>query len=148
MSNIDFLTTRTTERQDVFLPGEFEVIAESGMQVSFASRAPGQRSDRCIAVTVVDLATGGMGLHTETYLPRGTRGIVRLQRKNTETGLTEPIERVVEIKRAKMVTRQPLYTAGAAFTGLDGFSAQEIQDMVQAVTAPQAAGSASPGGDA
>lgn len=135
MGNFDFLTSRTTERRDVFLPGEFEVVAESGAQVCFASRAPGQRSDRCIAVTVVDLATGGLGLHTETYLPRGTRGIVRLPRKNAQTGQIEHIERVVEIRRAKMVTRQPLYSAGAAFTGVGGFSEEEVREVAQTVQA-------------
>lgn len=140
MSSSDFLQTRSFERMEVVLPAEFEICAEDCGQVSIARSAPGQRTDRIMIVTVVDLAVGGIGVHSRTFMPRGLRGTIRFLGDHSSPDADSLFSRRVEVKRVRMVTREPQYLVGLGFHEGENLDAMTIEGLIKRIASSRIGG--------
>jgi hypothetical protein len=76
-----------------------------------------------VSAVVVDCSAGGAGLQTTVFLPRGLRLRLHIAPlAPAPLGGTSPawaLEAPVRIQRVTMVSREPMYYLGTAFTDLD-----------------------------
>jgi hypothetical protein len=120
VSQISGLTVRQHEREGIEVPVEFTIDPDHSTQVCFSpsSCASGPQTFRCKGT---DISSGGMGLQTRIFLPRGCEGTVRAfapgSNQGGDTG-GEPellLEHRVKIRRVTLVGRDPVYSIGCAF---------------------------------
>lgn len=93
-----------------------------------------------LAIEVLDVSLGGIGLRSRVFLPRNTSLIVNV----CPPGITEVQEWLVVVQRAQMTDRVPTYYMGTALITQNVASAAMAQSLVDALrrAQPRSAGAA------
>ncbi len=118
------LKVRRFERMDLIADATLTVAPEHGDQVRFSTSAPGGRSAKELAVTVMDIGSGGVGMRTSTPLPRQLQGVIRIAEPIGNSDKPSTRERIilkapVRVCRCEAIPGLDQFLVGAAFIGDD-----------------------------
>ena len=134
------LLVRQHERLICRLAALVRVVPEDAPQVSL-SRTIGDGAGG-LGCVVVDCSSGGLGLQSTVFIPRGARLDVSISAEHVEPGeeLARPSSGAmareifsgsVRVQRVTMIDRTPRYYVGAALIKASG--TQSITDLLQHV---------------
>lgn len=130
MSGNQELAIRRSTRHDVVIPARIRVAPVHSAAVKL-SAASGVR-DGWLDVDVVDFSSGGVGILSPVFLPRGCVLTVRLltpaDEGNPESML---LEVQVRVQRVVMTDRRPAYLMGTAFDSLTPETAAGIEGLLK-----------------
>ena len=130
----DGLAVRRSTRHEISLPVRIAIAEEHKPKLSFGSGS-GHR-DGWIEGVGLDLATGGTGVATEVFLPRGVQVLVRFYGPmDDETPLAECRAKVM---RVFMTDARPGYQLGLAFQAQDVSGTEQIDGLLQRLEADAA----------
>ena len=131
------LLVRQHERLLCRLAARVHLVPEDAPQVSLA-RAIGDGAGG-LGCVVVDCSSGGLGLQSTVFIPRGARLDVKISAEHVEPGeeLARPASGAIareifsgsfRVQRVTMIDRTPRYYIGAALIKASG--AQSITDLL------------------
>lgn len=116
------LTTRRFERREVILDAEFVIDPKQRDQICFSSSNPNALNPYTIKVTMADIAEGGVGTQTSTFLPRMAYGVIRVIDPRTNNCDKEShdnavilFEHKVCVRRVELTSRIPTFFVGMSF---------------------------------
>lgn len=122
----DFVIRRS-DRHEIMLPVRLRIHAPDGSQVRLSSRS-GQR-EGWVTGDLVDLASGGMGVVSPVYLPRGCLTDVRVMPFLTDAA--EPLLEVrARVRRVVMTDRRPAYLVGLLFVEPTDAQTGQLDDLL------------------
>lgn len=111
-SNAPDMVVRRFTRHDVAFDAELTIAPEQEQLVQFSAALRGR--DGALDVSLTDVSSGGMGLMSAVFVPRGARVRVRaLSPLDHEKTLFEANG---EVTRVVMTDRRPGYLIGASYT--------------------------------
>lgn len=127
MSGHSGLIVRRNARYEVALPARLRVAAEHQAIVAFGAAA-GAR-DGWVHADVLDFGSGGVGLISEQFVPRGV--ILDLEIMSLEDQGEEVLLACrVKVMRVVMTDRRPAYLVGTAFSGQSPETIKKIDDLI------------------
>lgn len=131
MASEQGLTVRHSQRHEVALEAEVRIASEHSGHVRLAP-ASGVRGDR-LAVTIVDISAGGLGVMSNVFLPRAC--LVEIRAADPKNPHGPPmLETAARVQRVTMVDRRPGYLIGLAFVRRDD-ALEDALDRLLAQTA-------------
>jgi len=109
---------RQFKRQEVSLRGVLRVDEEDAAQVRFSNTLESALNGKHLKVTVIDIGYGGLGLHTDVFIPRQARFEIEVFKEcsgDDSEGGEILLKQEVTAKRCLMVNRDPGYFVGMGF---------------------------------
>jgi len=126
MADREELSIRRTVRHEVFLPARIAVAPEHAEIVRLASTSPGEPS---IEVDLIDFSAGGVGMISQTYLPRNC--LIQVRVLSPDENQSEPLfEAIAQIQRIVMTDRRPAYLIGTSFIDLTPKQQEQIDAVL------------------
>lgn len=119
------ILVRRHERAACRLDAELSCHAACGTQVRL-SRAVGS-GQGTVRATVLDLGSGGMGINSPVYFPKGSTIHVIIG----PAGGPVLLEADLEVRRVEMVGREPLFELGTCFHGADAALAERVGRVIE-----------------
>lgn len=127
MSGQNGLIVRRNARYEVALPARLRVAAEHQAIVAFGA-ATGAR-DGWVSADVTDFGSGGVGLMSQFFVPRGV--VLDLELLSLEDqGGDVLLACRVKVMRVVMTDRRPAYLIGTAFAGQSPETLKKIDDLI------------------
>lgn len=111
MARSEMTMVRTAERVEVALPGRLSVAPMHRTMVRLRGDRDGQT--RWSDIDIVDLSEGGLGLMSQSFLPRGTRVEIRLDGLGETEGMTL-LALEGTVKQCRMTDGRPAYFVGCS----------------------------------
>lgn len=127
MSGQSGLIVRRNARYEVALPARLRVAGEHQGIVAFGA-ASGAR-DGWIEANVLDFGSGGVGLMSPQFVPRGVHLDLEIM-SLAEQGGDVLIACRVKVMRVEMTDRRPAYLVGTAFVGRSPESLKKIDELI------------------
>lgn len=141
MSEPTSLTRRQHERHELILDIEFEIREEHAPQVRLSGRHEGTLAPDCMRGTMLDIAVGGVGTHTHIFLPRMTRGLIKIYDPLTIEmnprdcdAWTLVFEEPVTVRSTRMLSKQPIYSVGMSFDRTGPEMQHKLSDLFTTVS--------------
>lgn len=118
---------RRSDRHEIMLPVRLRVHEPDRAQVRLSARS-GQR-EGWVSGDLVDLASGGMGVVTSVYLPRGC--VADVQVLSFAEAAEEPLLEVrARVRRVVMTDRRPAYLVGLLFMDPTDEQSAALRDLL------------------
>ena len=127
MSGQSGLIVRRNARYEVALPARLRIAGEHQGIVAFGA-ASGAR-DGWIEANVLDFGSGGVGLMSPQFVPRGVHLDLEIM-SLAEQGGDVLIACRVKVMRVEMTDRRPAYLVGTAFVGKSPGSLKKIDELI------------------
>lgn len=127
MSGQSGLIVRRNARYEVALPARLRIAGEHQGIVAFGA-ASGAR-DGWIEANVLDFGSGGVGLMSPQFVPRGVHLDLEIM-SLAEQGGDVLIACRVKVMRVEMTDRRPAYLVGTAFVGKSPESLKKIDELI------------------
>lgn len=127
MSGQSGLIVRRNARYEVALPARLRVAGEHQGIVAFGA-ASGAR-DGWVEADVLDFGSGGVGLMSPQFVPRGVNLDLEIM-SLAEQGGEVLLACRVKVMRVAMTDRRPAYLVGTAFAGKSPESLKRIDDLI------------------
>lgn len=124
------LVVRQHERLSCALRAELRVSPEHAEKVIVSSAAG--ETNGVVAVTLIDLSSGGVGVKSKVFFPKQARMVLRIWASGSD-GAGQPSEFAVRIQRVQMLDRTPVYYLGAAFSGEGAGHAEAVSGLMKHV---------------
>jgi hypothetical protein len=141
MSDPENFVIRRSDRHEIMLPVRLRVHEPDRAQVRLSSRS-GQR-EGWVTADLVDLASGGMGVVSPVYLPRGCLADVQLLPFAGDSA-TPLLEMRARVRRVVMTDRRPAYLVGLLFVEPTDAQAAQLKGLLAQISGE--AESPTPGG--
>lgn len=142
MSEPASLTRRQHERHELILDIEFEIRDDHAPQVRLSGRNEGTLAPNRMRATMLDIAVGGVGTHTHIFLPRMTKGLIKIYdplsiEMNPRDGdeWTLVFEEPVTVRSTRMLSKQPIYSVGMSFDRTGPEMQHKLSDLFEKVSA-------------
>lgn len=130
MSGDQGLVIRRSTRYDVVIPSRV-CIAPAHAGLVKLSASSGVR-DGWLDLDVVDFSSGGVGILSPVFLPRGCLLAIRLLSPgDADAADLTLLEVVVRVQRVVMTDRRPAYLMGTAFEDLTAKTVTEIEALLK-----------------
>ena len=133
MSAYRGLTVRHDDRLELRLPAVLTIEPEHKDQVRFSSNGKSVIDSHSINIDVRDVSKGGLGIDTETIVPRMALASIKVFTPADEKGTlkgTLLLERKVRIRRVSMITSEPRYLLGAQFITQESDQEEDINNIL------------------
>lgn len=115
------LTIRRHERREIDLPVELVITEEHRDQITFSATS-GAVEPHIVAARTLDISSGGVGLSSSKFVPRGCRGRLRVfdpnpigTRSDGSPILEVAFDREVQVRRVALSGHEPTYFIGVSF---------------------------------
>ncbi len=127
------LITRQFERAELIVDAELMLEDKNEGQVRFSGASPSTPTSNCLKVMLSDIASGGIGAQSDTFMPRNCKAtiIIRDPLTNGMDQAGVPLHEVlfkeeVCIRRCDLMSRKPTYLLGLSFES----RSDELQDHI------------------
>ncbi|MBX3356885.1 MAG: PilZ domain-containing protein [Phycisphaeraceae bacterium] len=134
-SGNEHLVVRQHDRHECQVAVEVAVSSEHARKVVL-SRTVGDGAGT-IQVTMVDISSGGLGLSSNVFLPKGCHLDVRLIRADDQAGGSKSARTIFEtrvrIQRTAMVDKSPTYYIGTAFISDDPVEESQRRALMEQI---------------
>ncbi len=127
MSGQNGLIVRRNARYEVALPARLRVAGEHQAIVAFGAATGAQ--DGWVNTDVLDFGSGGVGMISQYFVPRGVVLDVEIMSLEDQGGEILLACRV-KVQRVVMTDRRPAYLIGTAFAGQSPESLKKIDDLI------------------
>lgn len=122
---------RRSDRHEIMLPVRLRIHESDRSQVRLSSRS-GQR-DGWVSADLVDLASGGLGVVSPAFMPRGCRVDVQILSFGGDDA--PPILEIQSrVRRVVMTDRRPAYLVGLLFLDPTTEQRTKLQDLLDKIS--------------
>ena len=124
---------RQFKRQAVSLRGVLRVYEDDSSQVRFSNTLETAASGKQLSVTVIDVGYGGLGLHSEVFIPRQARFEIEVFKDSDHADVDGEVLLMQDVtaKRCSMVSRDPKYFVGMGFDSVSIDLKKRLDDFIQ-----------------
>lgn len=122
---------RKSDRHEIMLPVRFRVHEADRGQVRLSTRS-GQR-DGWVSADLVDLASGGLGIVSPAFLPRGCRADVQILAFGGDDA-PPVLEIQTKVRRVVMTDRRPAYLIGLLFLNPTPEQKASLNDLLDRIS--------------
>ena len=130
------ISVRGSERHEIVLPVRVRLATRFGDRVRFRDGVLQEPS--ILAGDLIDISRGGIGLMLTEFLPKGTRGELRICGLDGDPSRPLLVSKI-RVQRSRMTDSRPAYLIGAAFVEIDAVFEHDLESLLHRLRGDEAA---------